>query len=583
MIQDFISAFKQEYKLKGKSLLLHPFENQNIERITKAVKENNIIYPVTVMLDSRIREHNFLDLNHSYYRPFLDTLSNHDKIDESFENLFVLFYDKPNAKRKKILDHYLDLIGDEGFAFILTAGTEVLMRHYYDHLLQKFSIEMIVATAFAENRSAIDKTLFILKKKGEEKKAVDPTYLFKATKDLPSKASIKRNIRAFKNSEFMHFDDEPTKFYANEIGVVGEGNDGNIGRNFNFKHLEIDREIQHLSLSFPNSHVCKLGEIIDDFFSASERNESRLRALRNKEVILIPRTFHPRVISDIKEIDVSHRKRAIKLMHIFILKNGMNAKYIAKFLNTPLGKNIRKLHSIGTTIQSLSSRKCLELEIFIPSKNNIDIMLSTDELVQASLKSIRRIQGELVTNPANASVQSKLRKLLQALDELTPEEEILIDIKKGEAIDREFKESYRLDKKTKEVNKELEFSCFRSIAAFLNTQGGTLYVGVSDDMELIGLNDEIKKLHKRSNDKFLLFFQNKLKGEIGSALLSNIEFSIFVIQQRKILVVNVKKPSSKKFTGAYLKSKKNGLYTRSGPSNDFLEGSDLVKYTTENF
>ena len=140
MIQDFISAFKQEYKLKGKSLLLHPFENQNIERITKAVKENNIIYPVTVMLDSRIREHNFLDLNHSYYRPFLDTLSNHDKIDESFENLFVLFYDKPNAKRKKILDHYLDLIGDEGFAFILTAGTEVLMRHYYDHLLQKFQL-----------------------------------------------------------------------------------------------------------------------------------------------------------------------------------------------------------------------------------------------------------------------------------------------------------------------------------------------------------------------------------------------------------------------------------------------------------
>ena len=583
MIQDFISAFKQEYKLKGKSLLLHPFENQNIERITKAVKENNIIYPVTIMLDSRIREHDFLDLNHSYYRPFLDTLSNHDKIDESFENLFVLFYDKPNAKRKKILDHYLDLIADEGFAFILTAGTEVLMRHYYDHLLQKFSIEMIVATAFAENRSPIDKTLFILKKKGAEKKAVDPTYLFKATKDLPSKASIKRNIRAFKNSEFMHFDDEPTKFYANEIGLVGEGNDGNIGRNFNFKHLEIDREIQHLSLSFPNSHVCKLGEIIDDFFSASERNESRLRALRNKEVILIPRTFHPRVISDIKEIDVSHRKRAIKLMHIFILKNGMNAKYIAKFLNTPLGKNIRKLHSIGTTIQSLSSRKCLELEIFIPSKNNIDIMLSTDELVQASLKSIRRIQGELVTNPANASVQSKLRKLLQALDELTPEEEILIDIKKGEAIDREFKESYRLDKKTKEVNKELEFSCFRSIAAFLNTQGGTLYVGVSDDMELIGLNDEIRKLHKRSNDKFMLFFQNKLKGEIGSALLSNIEFSVFVIQQRKILVVNVKKPSSKKFTGAYLKSKKNGLYTRSGPSNDFLEGSDLVKYTTENF
>ena len=61
MIEEFINTFKQEYKLKGKSLLLHPFENQNIERIIKAVKDNNVVYPVTVMLDSRIPEHDFLE------------------------------------------------------------------------------------------------------------------------------------------------------------------------------------------------------------------------------------------------------------------------------------------------------------------------------------------------------------------------------------------------------------------------------------------------------------------------------------------------------------------------------------------
>ena len=552
MIQEVINVFKAEYKVKGKSLLLHPFESQNIERIAEAVKENNIFYPVTRMLDSRIREHDFLDLNHSYYRPFLDALSKHEKIDESFENLFALFYDKANPKRIKILNHYLNLIGDNGFAFILTLGTEVFMSHYYEYLIEKFSIEMIVATAFTENRSTVDKTLFILRKKGGGNKSVDPTYLFKATKDLPSKASIKRNIKAFKNSEYMYFEENPTKFYVNEIGVVGEGDNGNIGRNFNFKHLEIDREIEHLSLSFPHSHVCKFGEIVESSFSANKNNEARLRTLKNKEVVLIRRAGYAKVISGIKEVDAGHRKRALPLMHIFVLKNGMNAKYIAKFLNTPLGQNILKLHSIGATIPSLSVSKCLELDIFIPSKNNIDVILSTDELVQASLASIRRIQKKLVTNPANTSVQSKLRKLLQAIEELTPEEEILIEIKKNESINREFKESFRLDTKTKEVNKELEFACFRSIAAFLNTQGGALYVGVSDNMEVVGLNNEIRKLHKGSNDKFLLFFQNKLKVEIGSALLSNIEFSIFTIQQRKILVVDVKKPSSKKFDGAFL-------------------------------
>ena len=60
----------------------------------------------------------------------------------------------------------------------------------------------------------------------------------------------------------------------------------------------------------------------------------------------------------------------------------------------------------------------------------------------------------------------------------------------------------------------------KTIAAFLNTEGGTLFVGVSDDGKILGIEDEMDLLHGKNKDKFLLDFKNILNKEIGRKFLS---------------------------------------------------------------
>ena len=68
-------------------------------------------------------------------------------------------------------------------------------------------------------------------------------------------------------------------------------------------------------------------------------------------------------------------------------------------------------------------------------------------------------------------------------------------IENGEDKYTEFKQSFGYNKNFEEKpDDRLETSSFKNIVAFLNTAGGTLLIGVSDDQK-IGLNLEIQKFY----------------------------------------------------------------------------------------
>lgn len=64
---------------------------------------------------------------------------------------------------------------------------------------------------------------------------------------------------------------------------------------------------------------------------------------------------------------------------------------------------------------------------------------------------------------------------------------ILTLIAQGEGSKLEFKETLRVDIKTNTKNKEVLLALLKTITAFLNTDGGTLLIGVSDNLEIKGL------------------------------------------------------------------------------------------------
>ena len=67
-------------------------------------------------------------------------------------------------------------------------------------------------------------------------------------------------------------------------------------------------------------------------------------------------------------------------------------------------------------------------------------------------------------------------------------------IRRGEDDHLEFKSSFRYDYRLQKVNKALEAVVVKTLAGFMNTQGGTLLIGVGDDGGIVGLECDFQTL-----------------------------------------------------------------------------------------
>ena len=149
-------------------------------------------------------------------------------------------------------------------------------------------------------------------------------------------------------------------------------------------------------------------------------------------------------------------------------------------------------------------------------------------------------------------------------------------IQQGESGLVEFKSTLRFNLKTEKADANIEQAALKTVAAFANTHGGVLFVGVSDDGSILGL----KKDGFPNDDRLLLHFTNLLKAKIGETILGLAHFEIINIDGEGILRVDTTKsnhPIFVKFQG------KEHFYVRSGPSTLSLTLSEFHDYSLKHF
>lgn len=88
-------------------------------------------------------------------------------------------------------------------------------------------------------------------------------------------------------------------------------------------------------------------------------------------------------------------------------------------------------------------------------------------------------------------------------------------IQEGEGFKTEFKETLRYDKRKREMSKEMERAVIKTIVAFLNAKGGVLLIGVNDQGEIVGLEDDYQTLPKKNRDGFENHLNMLVKTMIG--------------------------------------------------------------------
>jgi hypothetical protein len=168
-------------------------------------------------------------------------------------------------------------------------------------------------------------------------------------------------------------------------------------------------------------------------------------------------------------------------------------------------------------------------------------------------------------------------KLFKARQTLESSSELIEQlIKKGESNKLEFKSTLRTNLHTNEIDSKIEHSALKTIVAYLNSDGGTLLVGVSDEGEVTG----IEKDNFPDNDKLGLYFTNLIKHKIGNSFLPFINFEIFPVRDRHILKVDCNKSKNRCFL---ILGQEEEFYARNGPSSTKLTGNALIDYVNHRF
>jgi hypothetical protein len=143
-------------------------------------------------------------------------------------------------------------------------------------------------------------------------------------------------------------------------------------------------------------------------------------------------------------------------------------------------------------------------------------------------------------------------------------------IAEGESETLEFKASIRYDIDTKGANAELIRGPVKTISAFMNTEGGTLLVGVTDqDEEVIGIENDLKTLRHANVDEYERHLRQALIDAIGVEFTPYMKVSFPDVEGVQICRVDVGTSPKPVFLAG--KGQGKEFYIRSGPRSDPLD------------
>ena len=159
-------------------------------------------------------------------------------------------------------------------------------------------------------------------------------------------------------------------------------------------------------------------------------------------------------------------------------------------------------------------------------------------------------------------------------------------IAEGESDELEFKSTLRWDVKEGRINKKLEEVIMKTVAAFANSQGGTLLIGVGDDGEVIGLEPDYHSLGGVDRDKFELHLRNLLNQQFGTGFVtSKVVVKFHEVEEKE--VCQIETAAAKEPVIMKVKDKNGQLtekfYARSGNSSQEIPLSEMNAYIKERF
>ncbi len=149
-------------------------------------------------------------------------------------------------------------------------------------------------------------------------------------------------------------------------------------------------------------------------------------------------------------------------------------------------------------------------------------------------------------------------------------------IEQGENDQVEFKSTLRWNLYIHKKDKAIEKAALKTLVAFMNTKGGTLIIGVADDGEILGLENDKFANH----DKLLLHLTKIVQDRIGTLFMKFLQFSIEQVNQKDILRIDCQPATTPVYL---LDGNQEHFFIRTGPSTTDLRLSKVYPYIKGRF
>jgi len=152
----------------------------------------------------------------------------------------------------------------------------------------------------------------------------------------------------------------------------------------------------------------------------------------------------------------------------------------------------------------------------------------------------------------------------------------------GESNVLEFKERARWSHGTDKKGKSEQIIA-KSISGFMNSEGGTLLIGVSDDGAATGLEADYETLSKGNRDGFELFLTQLIADKITGPSPSLCRISFHEIDGQDVCRVDVAASAKPVFTCPQNSKDHTDFWVRQGNKTDQFHGTEQVEYIEEHW
>jgi DNA-binding response OmpR family regulator len=172
----------------------------------------------------------------------------------------------------------------------------------------------------------------------------------------------------------------------------------------------------------------------------------------------------------------------------------------------------------------------------------------------------------------HVELQQERRRLLATA--VSPEERIKLIIAEGENDHTEFKSTLRWSLKENRVSHGVEIAWLKTVAAFLNSDGGRLLVGVENQGTPLGIQSD----GFENEDKYLLHVNNLLNQHLGAQHAANVRFGLYPAGGLKVLLIECSPAARPVFL---VDAGQESFYVRTGPGTRKLGMSEMLDYVAE--